>query len=366
MDPVTHILLGVTTAQLGFRQRIGRDASWVAAMAATVPDWDVWAAPLLTLSGFEVDDISALTIHRGPTHSLLTCAAVALPIALAWWWARRALRRRERPDAEHLTTAKPPPALGLLYLCVLAAVGCHPLLDLCTSYGTQILWPLTSRRYAIDAVGIIDFIYTPILLLTLLACFIARKIARSPAAKATLIIAWTGLVLSTGYIAAGKVLGYLAAESPPKALNHCRRHAYPQVGTIFLWRVTTEDENAWYFARANMLHPRPWGPDDFRPVRKPDNQWVRRARELPEVETFDWFAGGQLRAVYERRDDLHVVEFQDMRYAVRPDSPEGLWGVRAMFDESGRLLGVHRVSHFWPRGGIAQAAREVWREIWKP
>ena len=36
----------------------------------------------------------------------------------------------------------------------------HPLLDWQTAYGTQLLYPFSSHRFALDAVGIIDLFYT--------------------------------------------------------------------------------------------------------------------------------------------------------------------------------------------------------------
>ena len=41
MDTITQGLLGAVTAQLGFRQRIGRETTWVAAAAGIMPDLDI-------------------------------------------------------------------------------------------------------------------------------------------------------------------------------------------------------------------------------------------------------------------------------------------------------------------------------------
>ena len=41
MDPLTQGLLGAATAQFGFRQKIGRDATWMAFLAAMAPDLDI-------------------------------------------------------------------------------------------------------------------------------------------------------------------------------------------------------------------------------------------------------------------------------------------------------------------------------------
>jgi membrane-bound metal-dependent hydrolase YbcI (DUF457 family) len=74
--------------------------------------------------------------HQGPTHSLpcapLYAAALAAVPALqfGWDWA--------------------------LFAGVLAGLCVHVLLDLFNTFGIQILWPLTSRRFCFDAVFFID------------------------------------------------------------------------------------------------------------------------------------------------------------------------------------------------------------------
>jgi len=118
--------VGAVTAQLGFRQRIGRDAAWVAVVAAVAPDLDILLGPLMSLTGAEHGENNLMLHHRGLTHSLLFAPVIALVISSIWWWVRRALRRREGPLVEHKTTAKPPPNFLLLYLCVLAAGITHP------------------------------------------------------------------------------------------------------------------------------------------------------------------------------------------------------------------------------------------------
>src|SRR5690606_3929228 len=86
------------------------------------------------------DPWNGIVHHRAESHSLLVLPWVALalgPLAFktigkgrgtAWQWI-------------HLS---------------LWALLTHPLLDLCTSYGTQLLAPVSRERYALDAVSIID------------------------------------------------------------------------------------------------------------------------------------------------------------------------------------------------------------------
>jgi len=369
MDSITQGLLGAVTAQLGFRQRIGRDATWVAAAAAVLPDLDVFIAPLLSLSGAELDGFEGMRYHRGLSHSLLFAPLLSLPLTLLWWWARRALRRRERPDVKHATTTKPPPSFALLYLCVLVAVLSAPLLDWCTSYGTCLLLPITNQRYAIDAIPIIDLIYTPLLIVTLLACFLVRKITRSPARRATLIIGWTGFLLSVAYIAAGRVLHDRAVDEAVRGVNPeivIRADAYPAIGSILLWRAVIETPQGWHATRVHHLSSA--GPQQRRTAfaaKCPPNRWIAKARELEHYKTYEWFADGRLRVEYEQVNGVHVVRFHDMRYSADPAGITSLWPMVVEFNRAGEVSFVGRRADR-PRGNFASHAGRIWRDLWNP
>jgi len=398
MDPITQGLLGAATAQLGFRQRIGRDATWVAAAAAIVPDLDVFVAPLLSLTGMEMDGMARLRFHRGLSHSLLMAPLLSLPIAALWWRLRR---RPEKPEAEQLRRA-PPADFPLLYLCVFVAVFTHPLLDWCTSYGTQLLAPLRDVRYAIDAAPIIDLIYTPLLVLTLLACYAARTAARVRAARATLraqrarrgpdpaaaavagtpkrlspkptkritlVIGWSGFLLSVAYLAAGRLLHDRAVAKAVTLVGRekvLQADAYPAMGSILLWRAVVETDTAWHAVRVHQLSKAP--PNQWKHTRAAKlgpNEWINRARELPEYKTYDWFAGHRLRCEYQQVDGVHVVRFHDMRYSRRNDGLESLWPLVVEFDADGRVLFVGRRMELRATR-FGEHAAAVWHDLWNP
>lgn len=74
--------------------------------------------------------------HQGPTHALLAAPVHAGLLAsipalqLGWNWP--------------------------LYYGLLAGISVHLLLDLFNTFGIQVLWPLTPRRFCLDAVFFID------------------------------------------------------------------------------------------------------------------------------------------------------------------------------------------------------------------
>jgi membrane-bound metal-dependent hydrolase YbcI (DUF457 family) len=74
--------------------------------------------------------------HQGPTHSLplapfYAALLASIPaIQIGWNWT--------------------------LYFGLLGGLGVHVILDLFNTFGIQILWPLTTRRFCLDAVFFID------------------------------------------------------------------------------------------------------------------------------------------------------------------------------------------------------------------
>jgi len=296
MDTITQGLLGAATAQLGFRQRIGKDATWLAALAGIVPDLDIFVQPLMTLSGRETDDFTQTVIHRGLSHSLVMVPIFSLLIALLW----RRFRR----------SSKSPQPFALLYACVFVALLSHSLLDWTTSYGTQLLAPFTDRRFALDFMPIIDIFYTPALILTLAACYVVRRV-KSDSRNLTLFVGWIGFGLSTAYILTGGVMKTLAIQTmqkhfPPEASAestasaHGRYQAYPQIGTIFLWRITYRDDTTWAAGRVNLLFR---AQPHINHATIHSNLWTDKAQQLDETKTFEWFAMGQIRQVYRKRYD---------------------------------------------------------------
>ena len=363
MDSLTHALIGAVAAQLGPRQRIGRETTWVMAGAAMLPDLDTLATPLMSLTGVEVDDLTRMTIHRGMSHSLLAVPVIALPVAALWWWARRRWSQTRRPEADTASTRPRP--FWLLCAAALLACACHPLLDWCTSYGTQLFAPISHARLSLDAIPIVDIFFTPWLALVLLVCFVVRKVSRGVARRATLAIGWTGFALAVGYIAAGRVMHDAAvrrAVALAQGSHVLSAQAYPSVGSILLWRGVVRTDDGWQISRENLLFSSSGRPNL---ARQDDNEWVARANELPEAKTWAWFAQGQVRYAYTHHDGLHVVELHDMRYGLGTDSVQSLWVLRVTFDPANPFgPRVERVMSF--RGlSRGRLLRQAWDDLWR-
>jgi inner membrane protein len=137
VDPLTHLATGVICSQV-----LPAPSRWWAALAgaifAVLPDIDYFF--------IFWDRLAFIRYHRGFTHSLLALPLFALAGAL--------LGRSLGGDRWF----KP------LFILGLAALASHLLLDLATSYGTQLLSPFSRRRLSLDWIFIIDPYFTALLL----------------------------------------------------------------------------------------------------------------------------------------------------------------------------------------------------------
>ena len=65
MDSLTQIVLGAAVGEAVLGKKVGNKAMLYGAVAGTIPDLDV-------LASYFTDTVTALALHRGFTHSLLS------------------------------------------------------------------------------------------------------------------------------------------------------------------------------------------------------------------------------------------------------------------------------------------------------
>lgn len=170
MDSLTQIALGsaVTVAVMGRRTAVWKAALW-GAVAGTLPDLDAFID--------QGNDVLNMVRHRAESHSLLflTLGAPLLAAIVAKVHGEGRLWRR-------------------WWLALWLALFTHPLLDLMTVYGTQLLQPFTDFPFYVGSVFIIDPIYT----LPLIVGVVAALALRSRRGQQ-----WNalGLLVSTLYLA---------------------------------------------------------------------------------------------------------------------------------------------------------------------
>lgn len=324
MDTLTQILLGAAVGGAVGGRRLGWIAPAAGAVGGLIPDLDVFwpTAP---------DSMDYWDVHRGITHSLFFGPVVGP--ALAWASARlHAARLRRRGED----------ASGLLVPWMLVwvlSIFTHPLLDLFTIYGTQLLAPFSTQRFALPAAPIIDPVYT---LLLVAALLIARSAGwRSADARKALV---AGLALSTAYLCLGwaqhdRALALARADGAPPVREAQSKTASTTMFTPWLRRVTLEGERARHVGFVSTLNPRPINWIEL-PRDPKAEALAREALATPEGARYRLFASQVIHPhIVADEQGRRWLRLGDMRYGAPGASIAGQWGLQWPIDEAGRLDG---------------------------
>lgn len=328
MDPLTQSLLGAAASQALFGRRLGKKAWLIGAVGGLLPDADVFIRS-------EADPLLEVEVHRGFTHAL-TFIPVGGAVASLPWLLRKRYRSRWKP------------VLG----AAVTGYATHGLLDACTTYGTQLLWPFSSVRAAWNCISIIDPVFSLILLIGVVWGATTRR--RFPAAAA---LGLCLLYLGLGVVQRERALDAQDRIAASRGHMPVRQAAFPTIGNLIVWRSLYEARGRLYADRIRVpiVGAPAWTKgstvarvtvEDLSPELRSDERIVR------DFERFRWFSGGWVaRAPGDRR----VIG--DARYSLQTDSFDPIWGVR--FDP-----GSNRPTE-WVNRTDAREMRlsELWNEI---
>ncbi len=327
MDPVSQAVLGGAIVEAGFRDRLGRNAGWYGAACGAAPDLDI----VTMLWG----DWTFLAYHRGATHSLLILPAIALGCG---WLGHRFARTG---------------SLGAWTAAALAALLSHPLLDWGTSYGTQLLWPLSDGRFALDAIAVIDPLYT----LPLLVAFVVARRRRAHESSIRRA-AWIALAVSSLYAGFGFWQSRIALERGHEALTEAgvevaELRATPTLFNTIVWRLTARDATGDLVA--GFVSTLASHPPAYRRLAKASHPLAERALASDEGRLFSEFAQGFVHVELEPRPGGgHAVHLIDVRYNFLTALRSSPFEAMAEFDADGRLLSVTRARRL---DSMAQGAK---------
>ena len=195
MDTITH---GIAGALIGKALCAGDDMlppkpmnrariiTWSLMLGAIFPDSDVLR------DFFSRNELLMITWHRSMTHSLLLLPIFSLLLAGLTRW----IARKFHWEAPSFAT-----------LAILYGIGIlsHILLDLVTTFGTMVWWPLTWSRPAWDLLFIVDFTFTGILLVPQLLAWIHREPER--AARRAVMMWMLFIPITFGVAAIARIVG---------------------------------------------------------------------------------------------------------------------------------------------------------------
>ncbi len=298
MDPVSQGALGAVAAQSGARRpqaKIAAGVGWLAGMAA---DLDV-------VIRSASDPLLFLEYHRGFTHSLLF-----IPFGGALTGLLLYLSLRTRSD------------MRLSAYIGFATLGyaTHALLDACTTYGTQLLWPISDTRFAWNNMSIIDPLYTGIILLLLLIGTV-----RHQPAFARFALIWVlaypmfGVLQRERAEAAGLVLAQSRGHAPLSL------EAKPGFANLLLWKTIYEYNGKFYVdaVRVGTKIRTFDGESIARLDLNKDFPWLAQSsQQAKDVTRFSWFSRG-----YVAVDPAQHDRIIDIRYSFLPNQIGGLWSI---------------------------------------
>ncbi|MBT8421742.1 MAG: metal-dependent hydrolase [Gammaproteobacteria bacterium] len=298
MDPVSQGALGASLPQAVSTTKHIAAATLFGTVSGMAPDLDA-------LIRSPTDPLLYLEFHRQFTHSLIFIPVGALICALLLYGL---FGRRWQISFK------------LSYVYCLLGYATHGLLDACTSYGTQLLWPFSDMRVAWNTISIIEPMFT----LPLLALVMTAAVRRNPL-FARLAVCWVIAFHSFGIFQHLRVeaIGYeIAAERGHEPI---RLEVKPSFANLLLWKVIYEIDDGYYtdavragptvtiyrgkfIPRLDVARDLPW--------LDPDSQQAR------DLQRFAWFSRGFLSL-----DPANPLRVTDMRYSLVPNEATGMWSI---------------------------------------
>ncbi|GJM31017.1 MAG: hypothetical protein DHS20C18_00180 [Saprospiraceae bacterium] len=356
MDSLTQITLGAAVGEVVLGRKAGNRAMVWGAIAGTIPDLDV-------LANFSADSISALAFHRAITHS--ATFAIATPFVMGWLIHRiykckteQGLRKQIPIDMAKVwlflvvliglgSIVMPIPIKEIVLIALTVSTGIlvfplivffrellrkkpsrnenpdwkswswlffwaiftHPLLDCCTTYGTQFFQPFFDYRVAFNNISVVDPIYTiPFLICVIIASIFSRK------APWRRYINYLGIGLSSLYmlftfINKVRVDRIFEQSLQAQSIPYHRFMTTPTIFNNVLWQGVAEGDTAFYQASYSIFDEPPNIPV-FTVIPKGHELLEPYATER-SIIILKWFSKGYFNVEQQPNGNL---EMNDMRF----------------------------------------------------
>lgn len=323
MDLVTQGILGAAVGQAGFQHKLGRKAALWGAIYGMVPDLDV----LVKFSG---NPFAEQLYHRGFTHSLFFAPLIA-PFA-----AVLMCRFYSYPSPGHMADLSNKGKGGScnywdwLWLIFWALIT-HPLLDVFTHYGTQLLNPLSTYRFSLAAIPVIDLLYSvPLLMAVVLGLVISMD-------RMVRTVTSAVLLLTTSYLFYGIACNSSAEQQTQQDLGQTYHvESYPTLFQIHLRRVVAhgpEDVKIGLVTTyPGAKYPIQWF------TYKDDTKKVSEFLKSADVMTYLWFCAGDCLI----QKDQDTIRLYDLRFGIPGAQTPGIWGIET--SDNGQHVRQFRLS----------------------
>ena len=203
--------------------------------------------------------------------------------------------------------------------------GTHGLLDACTSYGTQLLWPFSNERISWNNISIIDPLFTIPVLIFLVLSIIKRK-----SLWAKIALGWAIIYLCLGFIQnhrAEKVAREIVAQRShhPEIIS-----VKPSFGNLILWKIIYQHNDYFYIDAVNIGPKKEvFAGQKIKKFYKSDLSYYNDLGMIQkkDIDRFLWFSQD-----FVAINPQNEYELLDIRYSNLPNEIGGLWGIRLTSD----------------------------------
>ncbi len=357
MDSITQIVLGAAVGEVVMGKKAGNRAMLWGGIAGTIPDLDV-------LANLVADDLTALAFHRGISHSFFF--AFTAPILFAFLTERfyksglyqnkvykfiavgiwilligfilfgiNYIPYNSSGDPNfYLLTGSIFGALGILYLfwsnylnktllkvdlsrkdwywLFFWSIFTHPLLDSCTTYGTQLFQPFSDYRVGFNNISVADPVYTvPFAICLLIARFLTRG------SKLRSYVNWAGIIISSAYLIFTvfnkfKVNRVFEKSLARDGIVYERYTTSPTILNNLLWSGTAEGDTAFYHGMYSVLDKK----DEvikFNVIPK-NYHLIEGKEDTRAIKTLNWFSNGYYCIIPYNGD---TIQLNDLRFGTQ-------------------------------------------------
>lgn len=298
MDPLTQGVFGSVASQQFAKKQHFILATLLGFLSGIAPDLDI-------LIRSDTDALLALEYHRQFTHALVFIPVGGLLCATFFYF----------------TIAK---RVGLSFKLTWLFCGLgyatHGLLDACTTYGTQLLWPFSNARFAWNTISIID----PLLTLPLSILIILAAVKKSRRV-AVIALVWIIIYSSVGVIQRerAEAIGIALAQSRGHDPNELE--AKPSFANLLVWKIVYTTEHKYYVdaVKVGISHKIYEGASVQRLDVEKAFPWLDLgSQQAKDIERFRWFSNG-----YIALSPAMPNRIIDIRYSMIPNEIRGLWGI---------------------------------------
>jgi membrane-bound metal-dependent hydrolase YbcI (DUF457 family) len=323
MDPLTHALASYTLQRAAF-PRLSRAATLAVILAGMIADAD------LVSSYFGPS--AYLTFNRTYFHSLLVVLVFSVLATLPFFFLQ--------PKGAQQQTAR-----ATIFAAALAAALLHLGLDACQTAGVELLWPFSTRRFAMDWLPSLDLWVLGILLagifLPLLSGLVTEEIGarhKGPRGRigASVSLAAVILYIVVRSVLHGDAIAALQSRTYRGELPR-RVAAFAESSSPFRWHGIVETERALHDVSVPVGPGADFDPSSANTSYKPEpSPALDAARNSPVARHFLQVARFPKATIEQTPSGFHVIL---RAFPYTRDSGSGL-RVQALIDTdaSGEIL----------------------------